>query len=286
MDLSTDIPHNLGSDVMSFGGTTYPFADFFNDESQTLVGSSEPPGLAPPVPCSTSDFRVPDISYSVEGPNPSTPDGDNGHSIRPSPGSNPFASPSSPSKPRSSINSQCILECTQVISNLETYILADLKALDLVLGIVKRTIDKLDELVSLQKDSRDSCCTALFGVAMYQVMQLLEAGCVGLTDSNESTIQGMGDGSQAMAGSYMPVFGLGTFQMDPEEQRAWRAQFVVKELQHSDLILRKMVALSESSQGRDLSKGSEQWYQNVGGRLKALRERIGSGRSSSQIGFG
>ena len=174
------------------------------------------------------------------------------------------------------LDSHCVLACTQIISHLETYILADLKTLDLSLSIVRDTLTEIGRLVDTQRASRNFRCMALFSVIMYQIIELLEAGCdTFLSETKENPADGLPGwlrhGSAAN-------FGFGAFRMGAKEQRAWRADIVLKELCKSSEILQKIINLARLGP-RQVCNGNPDdraaCYSDLERRLVALREKIG-----------
>ena len=177
------------------------------------------------------------------------------------------------------LDSHCVLACTQIISHLETYILADLKTLDLSLSIVRDTLTEIGRLVDTQRASRNFRCMALFSVVMYQIIELLEAGCdTFLSETKENPADGLPGwlrhGSTAS-------FGFGAFRMGAKEQRAWRADIVLKELSKSSEILQKIITLARLGP-RQVCNGNPDdraaCYSDLERRLVALREKIGQRR--------
>ena len=189
------------------------------------------------------------------------------------------------SRPVASVDSQCILACTQIIANLENYIITDLKALDIILGIIKKAVDTLNKLINVQQDSRSFRCQALFGVIMYQIIELLEAGCAGfLVEHTNGATQGLDKLDSIGTGGYLPSLGFGTFQIDAEDQRSWRAQIVLKELRQSSEILQKIVSLARIGHLRELQEQTggerEPCYADLERRLKSLCEEVRKAGSS------
>ncbi|KAF4636135.1 hypothetical protein G7Y89_g1954 [Cudoniella acicularis] len=141
------------------------------------------------------------------------------------------------------VDSQCILACCQIISSLENYILADLNVLDIILGTVKRTVDKLNVMVNLQLESRNMRCIALFGVIMDQIIVLLEAGSQSFFAQNRSQWPQELTAGLDYFGNTSLNLGFETFQVDPEDKRAWGSKIILKELQHCIEFLHKLMPL-------------------------------------------
>lgn len=196
--------------------------------------------------------------------------------------------PSRPLAPSPEMESQCVLACTQLISSLENYIIADLKALDIILGIIKKAVSSLDHLVSLQQYSCNFRSQMLFGVIMCQIITLLEVGCRSIVNNVNKTPQDplsplFGETSlNSLNGSYLslPAFALGTFQIDANEQRSWRAQIVNKELQQTSVTLHRIMALprfenhSAITEQQTSKKKDGRCLDGLDHRLKALIEAV------------
>jgi hypothetical protein len=139
------------------------------------------------------------------------------------------------------IDSQCVLACCQIITNLETYIDASVRVLDLNLTMVKNALDTLSQVVSMQRDSRNSRCQMLFGVIMYQIIKLLERGCGDFLSKGPTSAGGQLSKFE-VGGGIFPGFGFGGFQVDVGQQRAWRARVVLRELQQVNEMLQRISA--------------------------------------------
>lgn len=94
--------------------------------------------------------------------------------------------------------------------------------LDLILGIVKRTVAELTELVHCQQASCSFSCTALFSVVMCQIIGLLEAGCAGfLFDAG-------GRDRQQAPMICRTGWAFGAFEVQVDEQRSWQVHIIIK----------------------------------------------------------
>lgn len=183
---------------------------------------------------------------------------------------------------RSESDSQCVVACAQLITTLENYVSADLKVLDIVLGLTRRASDNLIELVEQQQTSPSGGrCVALFGVIMVQIIDLLEAGSFKLVgeirrasvDDSASAPKGLG--ASLMGASMGPFGGLANFQVDPQEQLAWQGRVVLKELHHAGDALMKVEALARTCPGPEAgSSGSARSSHNSSGGFAELAERL------------
>jgi hypothetical protein len=175
--------------------------------------------------------------------------------------------------PRSERDSQCCLECCQMINDLENYIMAELKAFKILLGIIRRALGKLAELISSQHNSKNLRCIMLFTTLLYQILELLET-CLSTVLAETSRQQGQGLSGGSLG------FGFGDFTIDAEEQSAFRTQSILKEVQHAIEVLSKLRSIStwpssnpSNSDLRDMNQHSDHCL-DLEMRFKALRTRI------------
>ncbi|KAI0401582.1 hypothetical protein F4802DRAFT_422397 [Xylaria palmicola] len=153
-------------------------------------------------------------------------------------------------RPRNEGDSQCCLECCQMINDLENYIMAELKAFKILLGIIRRALERLGALIDLQQDSRNLRCVMLFTTLMYQILELLEV-CLSIVTA-ETTRQR----SRSLAGVSFGI-GFGDITMDAEEQSAFRMQTILREVQQAAEVLVKLRALATGGSDRNAS-GAQQ----------------------------
>ncbi|KAF2677296.1 hypothetical protein K458DRAFT_163578 [Lentithecium fluviatile CBS 122367] len=166
-----------------------------------------------------------------------------------SPISQPQTSSFTPHRPRDRSDSQFVIDCTQIVSDLENYIVADLKSFKIVLGLVKRALEKVVQLSDTPQAARNMRCTILLTAIMYQVVELLDVCYIML--SEDSDRQCNPSFTLRPANSLLlPGLGLGDFGIDAEEQNAWRSQMILKEVRQAGEVLRKMKMLA--------TKGPEQ----------------------------
>ncbi|RWA06386.1 hypothetical protein EKO27_g8724 [Xylaria grammica] len=176
-------------------------------------------------------------------------------------------------RPRSEGDSQCCVECCQMINDLENYIMAELKAFKILLGIIRRAMGKLGELITSQQNSRNLRCIMLFTTLMYQMLELLEA-CLSIVVAENSRQQGRG-----LSGTSLGI-GFGDFTIDAEEQSAFRTQTILKEVHQAMETLGKLRTLATGSAGAldgsdsgSVSRRSDH-YLDLELRFKELRDRI------------
>ncbi|KAL9084063.1 MAG: hypothetical protein Q9165_008264 [Trypethelium subeluteriae] len=166
-------------------------------------------------------------------------------------------------------DSQCVLACCQIISQLESFINARVRVLDLTLEMIKKTIKTMSSL--MQRDSRSGRCHLLLTVIMQQVMDLLETGC---SDFLKETASASKDGELPefdSIGGILSGFGFGGFQVGANEQRAWRAKVVIKELHGVQGVLQRLHDVSSDS-----SRQEKPCQENLERRLAVLLEQFGT----------
>ncbi|KAI1384738.1 uncharacterized protein F4822DRAFT_416110 [Hypoxylon trugodes] len=176
-------------------------------------------------------------------------------------------------RPRSEIDSQCCLESCQIISDLENYIMADLKASKIILGVVKNAISRLIQLLRLQRNSRNPRCLMLLTTLMYQILELLEVCMCAIAadkDKHRDRILPEGIG-----------FGLEGSSINPEEQSAFQTQAVLKEVKQATEALGMLDTLAragpilDSGGGPDSARGKARGdcQMDLDHRLKDLAAR-------------
>ncbi|KAH8197407.1 hypothetical protein TruAng_008430 [Truncatella angustata] len=160
-------------------------------------------------------------------------------------------------QPRGEIDSQCLLECSQMITDLETYIMTDLQAFKIIMGIVKKALEKVSQLVRLQQASSNLRCLLLFTTLMYQILELLEV-CVVTVEAERQRQK------DSKLGEGPSIFTFGDFSVDAEEQSAFRVQRMLKEVRQGTETINKLRSLA----GAELSP-SGLTYLVAGQRLEA-----------------
>ncbi len=127
-----------------------------------------------------------------------------------------------------------------MISDLESYIEAELNLFKILLGILRTALRRLSELITSQRASRNTRCILLFTTLIYQILELLEAFPSLVVDE----ISRQRD--RALAGSHFGIR-LGEFAIDTEEQSVFRTQAILKKVNQGTEVLRKLRALSTGS---------------------------------------
>lgn len=175
----------------------------------------------------------------------------------------------------SKANSKCVIACAHILATLETYLLSELKTLDLVLGAVHKATEDLKQLVKIQEKSRCERCVALFTPILSQIIDLLEAGTTPLPDD------GVGLPGSCLSGiqtEFIPTLGFGAFQVTAEEQLSWRSRIVLKEYRHVGEVLSSVTELAGlgprgSSSAPEMVKYRTDSHRKLEARLKSLCER-------------
>jgi hypothetical protein len=182
---------------------------------------------------SDRDFGPPS-ALNVSHPLPAPPSSITPSSLHTVPQSEPVLT-------SSKLDSKCFLACTQILITLENYIMSELKALDLILVVVRKACDELRRLIQYQQQSRCDRCLFLFVATMHQVVELLDAG-TRFMDGTEDTHHDVLGASNA---GFMPSFGFGGLSVSAEEQRSWKTHLIRREVQHVEEAFKCLVALSK-----------------------------------------
>ena len=301
LDSTTDLPNFNATDTMSFDGVMFDdganLVENSNDTNGTTTASSHVSSNIVSGENFSSlgdDLMVSDLDFSIEGATHdqlrSSHRNSNDNSNNSQAGGAENSTRREPAldhsrdvqsqPPNRDLDSRCVLACTHIISNLESYILAELKALDLSLTVVRQAINELSRLVDTQQASRSFRCMALFSVIIYQIVELLEVGCVGFL--SEGQIGSTGGFPDWLRDGGTPGLGFGAFRMDAREQRAWRADIVLKELQQISETLQKIITLARLGPRQACQGTSEEraaCYSELECRLQALWHRVAQHKS-------
>jgi hypothetical protein len=167
------------------------------------------------------------------------------------------------------LDSQCVLLCCQVATELEGCKVANVKSLQIVLEIVKKAVERLADLVRLQQESRNFKCMAMFGVLAYQIIELLEGGCASFLD--ESPAQ---SSFASQVHGMLPGLSFGYLTMGPKEQSSWRCHIVLREIRQTSELLQKIKKLS--AVGERAQSDRERCFDDLENRLKALSDKVTS----------
>ena len=173
------------------------------------------------------------------------------------------------------LNSQCVMSLAEIISSLENYILADLKAPDIVLGIVKQALSQLAELISIQQMMPGYRCIALLSVVIYQVIELFDRGCTAFV--RESNPQR----NPLFPGTRPSVLNFGSFGIKSEEHQSFRAHILLKELRRCSNLLQKVITIAASSaerHGPPSAVNQRECFAIIEKKLNTLIERVEKSR--------
>jgi hypothetical protein len=163
-------------------------------------------------------------------------------------------------------SSQCIIACSQIIVRLEKYQIDKLKVLDLILGIVKRVTERLDPLVHGQFECPNTKCLALFSIILYQIVEILEAGCADFLAETPDTQIPLSSELMEAGFHELDFSGLG---MGYKDQEHFRSQIILEVLRPVIKIMQKVLFISTKA-GID----RDSCYQDREGRLKSLVEKV------------
>ena len=165
-------------------------------------------------------------------------------------------------------NNQCVIACSQIIFSLERYQVDKLKVLDLILGIVKGVTKRLDPLVNGQFECPSTKCLALFDIIMYQLVEMLEAGCA---DFLADTSDAQRPLPLELVEHRFHELEFSGFGMGFKDQERFRSQVILEVLRPVIKIMQKVLFISTSA-GLDRDNCSQEGQS----RLKTLEEKIKS----------
>jgi hypothetical protein len=174
-------------------------------------------------------------------------------------------------KARREKDGSCVMQCCQLVSDLESYIVADMEGFQILLGIVRKAHEKLNELIGLQQGSRNLRCLMLFCTVCYQIIELLKVCYRTISGPNNHRRT-----SLLMPGG----LGLGGFGFDEEEQSAWQAQRILKEINQGAETVQKIKLLAgvgpdhTTSGATPESASREHCFDDIERRLKDLAARV------------
>ena len=290
MNWTSNLQQSMEQEVASVNDGSDIFAECPQPNHATLgVGQGTATNLMTPHSTPEESLLVPSFDFGIDIPRfpfaeLESPSQDSGiASPRPS------TPPRPPVPQRSVLDSQSILACTQIIGNLENYIKAELKSLDLVLGITKQALETLRSLVELHSSgARPSYrCLALFGVVMYQIVELFEAGCASTLEQEKESDSAHGglEKLHGFAGGTVPGLGFNLFKVDVQEQRAYQARLALKEVEQSSKMLQGIMALAGTGRWGEerLDCQPDEMradYRDITRRMHILCEALGKARNT------
>ncbi|KAI1263626.1 hypothetical protein F5Y18DRAFT_393584 [Xylariaceae sp. FL1019] len=163
-------------------------------------------------------------------------------------------------------NNQCVIACSQIIFSLEKYQVDKLKVLNLILGIVKGVTKRLDPLVNGQFEGHSTKCLALFDIIIYQLVEMLEAGCA---DFLAETPEVPGPFPMDLMEPGFHEVDMSGFGMCLKDQERFRSQNILEVLRPLIRIMQKVLFISTNAgfQGDSVAREGQ-------GRLKTLEEKV------------
>lgn len=174
---------------------------------------------------------------------------------------------------RNEADSRCVAHCCQLINDLESYILADMEAFQIMLGIGRKALERLNELIAQQQGSRNLRCLMLFCTICYQVIELLHICCKTIAaPNNQKTVSMIASGGLGL--------GLAGFGYDEEEQSAWQAQRILKEINQGCEAVRKIKLLagvgpdSTTAGATPEAAAREHCFEDIEHRFKDLSAKV------------
>lgn len=251
------IPHN-GNDHAHIQKET-DASEFGMTTSSTITASSSQT-FSPPF----LDSSLKDLLMHQQG---DTPGDEQARDVCTSP---TMVRPRKP-RPRTEIDSRICLECCQMIADLESYMLTELKAFKIIVGVVRQALDKVSHLIG-QLDSGYHRCLLLFTTLMYQILDLLEVCTATVEDERkrQNSIS-IGNGSSS-------IFGFGHFSVDAEEQKSFQFQRILKEAQQAAAIVDRLRTLAgvvgPGSPSSVFGEGSVDCYSDLSQRFTALAAQL------------
>ena len=189
-----------------------------------------------------------------------------------------FASSAGSSAPktqrRPQLDSPYILQLCSIIEGLENYISSELKALDLILNVVKYAVTQLTEIFHHQQ-SLSIRTMPLLTTIMYQILELLEAGCKEFF-SNVNHLLSRSPGRATTEKDLGFAFGI--FKPQAQEQTDWKARMVLRDLHQCSELLQKITAVSvavarQENQSRPAAAGPD-CYSDLRDKLQKLTQEI------------
>lgn len=142
-------------------------------------------------------------------------------------------------------DSQFVVNCAQVMSDLENYIVAELNSYSIAWDVTKRAVEMLVQLSEAPSPARSMRCTILLTAIMYQILDLFE-NCYVMLSKDSGTQNNPTFSLRPTQSLFLPGVGRGKMGLDAEEQSSWRCQMLLKEVhQTSDVLQRMKVAAAK-----------------------------------------
>lgn len=277
-------------DLSAFDSDAASFPDFQDSDSSLHMSSHPSPNFFP-TPCSDFDFKIPQLSFPVDGLqtppvneydtmptpaaytknmallhrqqlgllNPATPKDNPRASTAPP---TRTSSPSIPELQQSANSSRgCISACNEIIEYLDSQMHSDLTALDGVMRVNKTALTELSRILARPDCRASASCPLLICIAADQIVTLFECSI-----RSKDGLPG------AHTLNVVPDLRFGFFQVDPEEMVALRAHLIIKELRRSLQVLETLnLALRNPGLQNVPSIGlHKQWTTDMAYRVRGL----------------
>lgn len=166
-----------------------------------------------------------------------------------------------------------VLALTRIIELLEAHIQLQTTAIDELMRVNKACMIDITRIMGLKEYAMCKSCGILVFTAMELVVTLYEMGV-----SSESITPHKQQGQQPILGrNELPNLQFGVFDVDPEEQIAFRNRIICKELQRSIGIIKRFSEQNQNTVSKSSHSGKvhKQWYVEMEHRAKRLVSSLG-----------
>lgn len=166
-----------------------------------------------------------------------------------------------------------VLALTRIIELLEAHIQLQKTAIDELMRVNKACMIDIARIMELKEYALCKSCGILVPTAMELVVTLYEKGV-----SSENTASPKQQSQQSTpCGSELPNLQFGVFQVDPEEQIAFRNRIICKELQRGVEIIKRFSDQNQNhtNEGSHSGRVHKQWYVEMEHRAKKLVSSLG-----------
>lgn len=166
-----------------------------------------------------------------------------------------------------------VLALTRIVELLEAYIQLQTTAIDELMRVNKACMIDITRIMELKEYDMCKSCGILASTAMELVVTLYEKG----VSSDTITTHKQQSQESALCTNELPNLQFGVFDVDPEEQIAFRNRIICKELQRSIEIIKRFSEQSQNSasEGSQSGKVHKQWYVEMEHRAKRLVSSLG-----------
>lgn len=166
-----------------------------------------------------------------------------------------------------------VLALTRIIELLETHIQLQPTAIDELMHVNKACMIEITRIMELKEYATCKSCGILVSTAMELVVTLYEMG-VSLENTTSPKQQTQ---DCALGEKELPNLQFGVFEVDPEEQIAFRNRIICKELRRSIEIIKKFSEQNQTTASESFHSGKvhKQWYVEMEHRAKRLISLLG-----------